>query len=80
MLPPGPRRGWGICQTAALLLMVLPLSTQHVAPGVSPTDCKVVSLLLHSSPPCVQAAEQALEQDSQRFEEYLKENDAKLQV
>lgn len=27
-----------------------------------------------------QAAEQALEQDSQRFEEYLKENDAKLQV
>lgn len=28
----------------------------------------------------MQAAEQALEQDSQRFEEYLKENDAKLQV
>lgn len=29
---------------------------------------------------CAQAAEQALEQDSQRFEEYLKENDAQLQV
>jgi predicted ribosome quality control (RQC) complex YloA/Tae2 family protein len=38
------------------------------------------SAFISVNPAChLQASEAALEQDSQRFEEYLKENDAKLQ-